>query len=405
MLVTGKFNQAKIFTTVVEESALEQIALLCDSPDFAGEIIRVMPDVHAGKGCTIGTTMTVHGKVPPSMVGVDIGCGMLACKLKEREIDFDLLDDVIRERVPAGMNTRETALLEAADFPLESLRFSGANLALARKSLGTLGGGNHFIEVEKSESGELWLVIHSGSRRLGREIAEYYQTLAVKARMGILPKQRAALIEQYKAEGREREISSALASLAKRKIENEHIVCAEGEIFDDYLHDMGIVQRFADENRHAIASQIVRGAGLTVTDEFTTVHNYIDPEKMILRKGAVSAKKGERLLISVNMRDGSLLCVGKGNPDWNESAPHGAGRLISRSKASDTLSLEEFRRQMEGIYSTTVCKETLDESPMAYKSLDDIQKNISPTAEISERLRPVFNFKAAEETPPWKRKK
>lgn len=361
IVVEGKYNTAKIFTETVEEKATEQIKALCDDKAFQKSKIRIMPDVHAGAGCTIGTTMTITDKAVPNMVGVDIGCGIELAKLKEKTIDFKKLDRLIHDNVPAGRNARKNPHAYAKNIALEALKcFSYIKSDLACHSVGTLGGGNHFIEVDTDEKGVLYLAIHSGSRHLGLEVAEHYQRIAYENFGG-----------------------------------NPDTAYVAGEAFDDYIHDMKIVQQFAVWNRQAILDEIVSGMGLTVLDSFTTIHNYIDTDRMILRKGAVSARKGERLLIPINMRDGALICEGKGNPDWNESAPHGAGRLLSRSKAYATLSLKEYEKQMAGIYTTSVCKNTLDESPMAYKRMEDIIGNIQPTVKITNRIKPVYNFKSA----------
>ncbi|MDE6374117.1 MAG: RtcB family protein, partial [Clostridia bacterium] len=323
---------------------------MCDNPAFADSKIRIMPDVHAGAGCTIGTTMTITDKIVPNMVGVDIGCGMELAELAEKEIDFAKLDALIYKRIPSGMNSRVFAHAYADETNLASLRcYAHINAKLARLSVGTLGGGNHFIEVDRDDEGKLYLVVHSGSRHLGLEVANYYQKEAYKTLCGVAQSQIDAIIDRLKAEGREREISGAIAE-AKSGAANVGVspdtayVC--GRLFDDYIHDMKIVQRYAVINRRAMVDEMVDGMGLTVVGGFTTIHNYIDTESMILRKGAVSARAGEKLLIPLNMRDGSLICTGLGNSDWNYSAPHGAGRLMSRGKAFATLDVEEFGRQM-----------------------------------------------------------
>ena len=395
----GKYNTAKCFTNHLEEAAARQILSVCDQPAFAGCKLRIMPDVHAGMGCTIGTTMTIRDKIVPGMVGVDIGCGMETVKLVEKEIDFAALDALIRTKIPSGRDVRQLHHPLNYEIDLNELRCSPyVNLARARLSLGTLGGGNHFIEVDRNDEGELYLVVHSGSRHLGLEVCNYYQDQGRFAMWGGARYQLDQKIAEYKAAGRQKEIQSMLNEMKK-----EHeisvpkaLAWVEGRLFDDYIHDMRIIQRFAVLNRKAMTDVILTGLGLTRVEEFTTIHNYIDTDSMILRKGSVSAKAGEKLLIPINMRDGSLICVGKGNEDWNCSAPHGAGRLMSRKQAVATLSMDEYRSEMAGIYTTCVVEDTIDESPMAYKSLDEIVSQIGPTADIVERIRPVYNFKAAE---------
>ncbi len=397
--VVGAKNTAICYTDQLEEYAAAQIKAVCDAPAFADSKIRIMPDVHAGMGCTIGTTMTVHDKVVPGMVGVDIGCGMETVLLAEREIDFEKLDAMIREQIPFGRDVRKThhALNEQID--LHQLRCSPyVNLSRAQRSIGTLGGGNHFIEVDRGEKGELYLVVHSGSRHIGNEVAKYYQDEGRKAFWGGARHQVDAVVAELKAQGRFQEIQSTINHLRKEHeigIPKE-LAYVEGRLFDDYIHDMKIIQHFAELNRKAMVDVIVSGMGLTPVEQFTTIHNYIDTENMILRKGAVAAYEGQKLLIPINMRDGSLICIGKGNPDWNCSAPHGAGRLMSRKEAFKRLNLEDYRKEMEGIYTTCVDMATIDEAPMAYKGMDEIISHIGPTAEIVERITPVYNFKAAE---------
>ena len=400
--IQGRFNTAVSFAATLDARAEEQIRAVCDVPQFAGCKIRIMPDVHAGKGCTIGTTMTLTDKVVPGMVGVDIGCGMETVRLAERSLDCAALDSLIRSRIPCGRSVRDVPHPFNEQIDLSELRIApSVKLDYARCSLGTLGGGNHFIEAGRAEDGSLYLVVHSGSRHLGTETANFYQEEGYKRLVGSSKEQIAELIARYKAEGRDREIQKALKNLRAREAIGldglpRDLAYVEGELFDDIIHDMRIVQRFAALNRAAMMDEIVRGLGLTVAERFCTIHNYIDTDAMILRKGAVSARKGEKLLIPINMRDGSLICEGRGNGDWNCSAPHGAGRLMSRAAAFKTLSLEQYRREMKGIYSTCVSAETLDESPMAYKSLEEIADAITPTAKILARVRPIYNFKAAE---------
>ena len=397
--IEGQYNTALCYTSELEEFAAQQIKSVCDRPEFAECKICIMPDVHAGKGCTIGTTMTIRDKIVPGMVGVDIGCGMETVELQEREIDFDKLDALIRQEIPFGRNIRDTLHPLNGEIDLEQLHCASmVKLSRARRSIGTLGGGNHFIEVARTDDGRLFLVVHSGSRHLGTEVAEYYQNEGRRALWGGAQYQIAAAMEQLKAEGRFQEIQPMIKALKKEHEINipKDLAYVEGKLFEDYIHDMKLTQRFAMLNRKAMVEVIMTGMGLTAVEQFTTIHNYIDTDEMVLRKGAVSAKEGEKLLIPINMRDGSLICIGKGNEEWNCSAPHGAGRLMSRRAAFNSLSMDEFRREMAGVYSTCVVPDTLDESPMAYKRMDDVVANIGPTAEIIERIHPVYNFKAAE---------
>ena len=397
--VVGKYNTAICYTGELEEAAAGQIKAVCDQPAFSDCRIRVMPDVHAGMGCTIGTTMTITDKIVPGMVGVDIGCGMETVRVSEKEMDFAKLDGLIRSQIPCGRDVRATPHGLNEEIDLTQLRCSPyVNLGRARKSIGTLGGGNHFIEVDRGENGSLYVVVHSGSRHIGNEVAKYYQDEGRKAFWGGARYQVDAAVAELRAQGRFREIQPTI-----NRLRQEHeillprdLAYVEGRLFADYLHDMKIIQHFAALNRKAMMDVILTGMGLTPVEQFTTIHNYIDTENRILRKGAVAAYKGQKLLIPINMRDGSLICVGKGNPDWNCSAPHGAGRLMSRKEAFKRLSLEEYRRQMEGIFTTCVDRTTLDEAPMAYKGMDEILSHIGPTAQIVERIIPVYNFKAAE---------
>ena len=397
--IQGLYNTAVCYTPALEDLAAKQIKAVCDQAEFAGCKIRVMPDVHAGKGCTIGTTMTIRDKIVPGMVGVDIGCGMETVELAESEIDFAKLDALIRKEIPYGREVRDTLHALNTEIDLTQLRCADqVNLNRAMRSIGTLGGGNHFIEVDRSEDGRLFLIVHSGSRHLGTEVAEYYQNEGRRALWGGANYQIQEVIAQLKAEGRFKEIQKTISAL---RTEHElsipkDLAYVEGKLFEDYIHDMKITQQFAMLNRKAMVDVIMTGMGFTAVEAFTTIHNYIDTDAMILRKGSVSARAGEKLLIPINMRDGGLICVGKGNQDWNCSAPHGAGRLMSRRAAFNVLSMEEFKREMEGIYTTCVLPDTLDESPMAYKSMDEIIDQIGPTAEIVERIRPVYNFKAAD---------
>jgi len=370
LILQGKYNTAIVYTENIEPEATRQIIQLCNEAFTEGSQIRIMPDAHSGAGCTIGTTMTITDKIVPNLVGVDIGCGMETVKLKVDNIDLEKLDRVIHAYIPAGFDIRKTPHKYVKEIHLDELKcLRHINQDRAVLSIGTLGGGNHFIEVDRDEDGKLYLVVHSGSRNLGKQAAEYYQNLAYKE-----------LKEKKRTQ-----ITKALAYVS-------------GESFDHYLHDMRIIQRYADLNRKAIISEILRYMGLEreIEEQFTTIHNYIDTEMNILRKGAVRALHGEKLLIPINMRDGSLICVGKGNPDWNYSAPHGAGRLMSRSKAKEMLKLDDFIKSMEGIFSTTVNRSTIDEAPMAYKPMEEIMANIKDTVDVVKVIKPIYNFKAAE---------
>ena len=399
--IKGKLNTAICFAKIVEDEAVEQIERMCGYPMAEGSKIRIMPDVHAGKGCTIGTTMTVTDKAVPNIVGVDIGCGMYTIKLAEREIDFQKLDEAAHF-IPSGRNVWDEVQEE---FDLTVLRcYDGLQrLSWLKKSLGTLGGGNHFIEVDRAEDGTNYLVVHSGSRNLGKQVANLYQSLAVDLNKGIgkYKETRAEIIKTYRQQGRESEIQNALEKL-KWDRENlkseipEDLCYLYGKHLEDYLHDVEICQAFARRNREKMAEILLKRASLTSLEAFHTIHNYIDTNEMILRKGAIAAHAGEKVLIPINMKDGSVLAVGKGNPEWNFSAPHGAGRIMSRKKARETLDLEQYKAAMEGIYTTSVNEETLDEAPFAYKSLADIVDVIGDTVDILDVMKPVYNFKAAE---------
>lgn len=404
-LVEGKYNTAKVFTDVVEEKSLQQIKTLCDQEFTSGAKIRLMPDVHAGAGCTIGTTMTIKDKIVPNLVGVDIGCGMetlMIHKDSEAAMNFDpaKLDKVIRKNIPSGFDIRKFQHDFVEEVEWDKIKGT-YNKHRAKMSLGTLGGGNHFIEADKDEDGNLYIVVHSGSRHAGLEIAEYYQEMAWKQLNGRTKADIDAMICRLKEEGRQIEIEAQMAVMSRqtKTLVPKDLAFVSGYLFDDYINDMRIMQHFAMLNRKAMVNTISIGLHLKeeeIVDQFTTIHNYIDTENMILRKGAVSAQQGEKLLIPINMRDGSLICIGKGNEDWNCSAPHGAGRVMSRTQARKGLSMDEFKAEMSGIWSSTVTKGTLDEAPMAYKTMDDIVANIGPTADIVNVIKPIYNFKAVD---------
>ena len=410
--LTGKYNSCKIFTDNVDEATITQVTNLLDQEFISNSKVRIMPDCHAGKGCVIGTTMTITDKITPSLVGVDIGCGVLTVPLKEQRIDLPKFDSIIHEYIPAGFS-RHNEIIEEFDFSEIRADFDHDIAAL---SLGSLGGGNHFIELDKDEEDNLYLVIHTGSRHFGLQICDYYQDLGYKYLHNTDPKAISnykqlseTLIEKLKAEGRDDEIESTLNDLKVRlKISECDIPYAlsyvEGEYMEDYLNDMRIAQAYAAKNRATIAKRILKYAKLHEVDMFDTIHNYIDLDNMILRKGSISAQDGERCIIPMNMRDGSLICIGKGNPDWNYSAPHGAGRLMSRTEARSSIGMKAFKESMDGIYSSTVMRETIDEAPMVYKPIDEIMENIKDTVSIEKVIKPIYNFKSADNDKSIKKK-
>lgn len=397
--VSGKYCNAKIFTDVVDQASIAQVIELCNQEFTAGSCIRLMPDIHAGAGCTIGTTMTITDKIVPNLVGVDIGCGMETIRIKERHVELQKLDKLVYERIPSGFSIRDKAHRYLEQIDLNELCCAKqVDLLRAEKSIGTLGGGNHFIEAAKDEGSNIYIVVHSGSRHLGLEVAKHYQEEGYKALNQTDDVSIDEFIAELKAQGKQKEISKELKKLknTKRTSIPKQLAYVSGELFEQYVHDMRIVQKFAELNRQAIIDEIVKGMKFHVEEQFTTIHNYLDTEAMILRKGAVSATAGEKLLIPMNMRDGSLICVGKGNKDWNYSAPHGAGRLMSRSEAKQSFTVSEFKKQMKDIYTTSVGSSTLDECPMAYKDMKDIVDNIFETAEVERIIKPIYNFKAGE---------
>jgi len=407
--IKGKLNTAVCYASLVEDEAIEQIRRMCDYELVKNSKIRIMPDVHAGKGCTIGTTMTVIDKACPNIVGVDIGCGMYTVKLLEKELDFEKID-AAAHFIPSGMNTWEGRIERFDLTALKCYRMLKDSKRLER-SLGTLGGGNHFIEIDKASDDTFYLVVHSGSRNLGKQVAEIYQQLAIDLHSGKEEyfKQRDEIIKTYKEAGKRAEIQKALKFLEKEyKAQNpdvpEDLCWLYGSFLEDYLFDVEICQQFAKRSREKMAEIILGRTKMTAIESFHTIHNYIDTKEMILRKGSIAAHKGEKLLIPINMRDGSVLALGKGNPDWNYSAPHGAGRLMSRKKAKETLSIEAYQNAMKDIYTTSVNENTLDEAPMAYKSLEAIIEDIKDSVEIIDIMKPVYNFKASDDELPWKKK-
>ncbi len=404
--IAGEFATAVVYAEDIEDSAKEQIEILCNQSFAEGARIRIMPDVHAGAGCVIGFTGNLGERVIPNIVGVDIGCGMLTVELGPIDVDFEELNRIVRDNIPSGKQVHEGRLVRFSQlsdlYCFRALR----NTKRIERSIGTLGGGNHFIEIDVDDQGSKYLIIHTGSRNLGKQVADYYQEMAFDIMCGKDKyfETRDQIIQDYKESGRKHEIQQAIHHLAetfeyKKTLISKELCYLEGKYREMYLHDMKICQDYATLNRMIIAQKIVEGLlGKNIEDliHFETIHNYIDHERNLVRKGAVSAKKGETLLIPMNMRDGSLLCVGKGNDQWNSSAPHGAGRLFSRTAAKERFDLEEYQTQMEGIYSTTVSEKTLDECPMAYKGMDDILGQIEPTAEVVKIIKPIYNFKAEE---------
>lgn len=402
--VRGKYNSCKVYTDNVDNETIGQLTALMNQEFIKDNKVRIMPDCHAGKGCVIGTTISLSDKVVPNLVGVDVGCGMLAVKLGDKTLDKPELDSVIKQYIPSGFDIHSEAVASSNADKI----IAPVDVEKAYNSLGTLGGGNHFIEVDIDKDGYLWLVIHTGSRHLGIEICEYYQRLAyenlqLRANGGkTLKELNKELVAEYTKAGRKKEISKALKKL-REKYKSTHVevpyelAYLDGQAMQDYLHDMKLAQEHAKINRSVIADRIIRYAKLREVERFDTIHNYVDVNNMILRKGSISAQLGEKVIIHMNMRDGSLICVGKGNADWNYSAPHGAGRILSRSKARDTISMTEYEKSMQGIYTTCVSRGTVDESPMAYKPMQEIIDNIQDTVEVVDIIKPVYNFKAGGE--------
>lgn len=396
-------NDLKIFTENIEPNAIEQINELMKQSAFAECKVRIMPDVHAGKGCVIGFTADLGDKVIPNIVGVDIGCGMLCVQILEKDIDLEALDETIRKYVPSGREVHEGRIIRFEKLQELYCYRQLKDTKRIERSIGTLGGGNHFIEIDKDAENNLYLVIHSGSRNLGKQVANYYQELAIELMQGkeeLFVKQD-NLIREYKANGRKGEIQSAIKKLQEefklKELETPKELCyLTGRYREEYLHDMKICQEYAVENRKTIADIILLKMGLTEKKSFETIHNYIEHETNIVRKGAVSAKKNQLLLIPINMREGCIVASGKGNDDWNQSAPHGAGRIMGRNEAKEKVDFEEYQKSMEGIFTTSVSMETIDEAPMVYKSMQEIIDNIQDTVEVVKIIKPIYNFKASE---------
>lgn len=379
--IVGRYNRATVYAEMVDKDSFAQILRMCNNEKLKGSRIRMMPDTHASAGCTVGTSLTFDDRVNPSFVGDDIGCGMQVCELADRNIDFAELDRTIRESIPSGPRIFDHAISQIKNVPLDSLHcFDFIRYDTVKRSFGTLGGGNHFIEVDKAADGRLYLVIHSGSRRLGRDVAGFHNAAAFFCACGIDPK------EAARKKLRPGEIKSG---------------CSLGECFlsggllEEYLNDMKIAVNYAAESRKAMGETIISKMNFHPVSSFATIHNYIDTENKILRKGAVSAQAGETIIIPINMKDGALICRGRGNVDWNYTAPHGSGRVLRRSEAKELITLDEFKAEMEGVFTTSVNESTIDESPMAYRRVDEILNTIDPTAEVVERILPVYNFKAS----------
>lgn len=397
MEIKGKYGIAKVYASLIDENTKVQIKELMDQKFIKDLDVRIMADCHAGKGCVIGTTMKVKDKIVPNLVGVDIGCGMLTVKLGKMDVNLIKLDRFIRKKIPNDNDVyNEEQKFNVDVTKLRCYEFI-KNKSHINKSMGTLGGGNHFIEIDKDDENNLYLVIHSGSRNLGKQVCEYYTKVAKEEYLKNKEKNYKALVKRYKKLNKEYKIEEGLNKLKEKYNSiNFDLVPLEGKAFNDYMFDMDISQKFAYENRERMAYKILEFLELNLNDfeYFHTIHNYINMEDKILRKGSISAYENEEILIPINMRDGSILAKGKSNEDYNFSAPHGAGRIFSRKEAREIVTLEDFKKSMEGIYSTSVQVDTLDESPFAYKSIDDIIPNILPTVEIVKILKPIYNFKA-----------
>ena len=408
--IKGQYNSAIIYQSEIDDATRDQVQTIVNQPFVEGETIRIMPDCHAGAGCVIGTTMTINnGRVCPNLVGVDIGCGMLLIELKgirKEDIDFDDFDKFISTHIPVGKEVYEARQVHFPEILNLKCYREMKDAGRFERAIGTLGGGNHFMELDEGSDGRIYFVVHTGSRNMGKQVADYYQDLAD----GICNKgldayfvEKANLIETYKAEGRKTEIQNALKELQKKYKENtekvpKDLAWLEGSHLEDYLYDMRICQWYATLNRRTICEKVVKYFGLDWFGlrKFETIHNYIDFEQKILRKGAIDCSFGKTVLIPINMRDGSILAEGKGNPDYNCSGPHGAGRLLSRNAAKETISLDDFKKSMDGIYTSCVSEDTLDESPMAYKSIESVLPWIKETADVVDIIKPIWNYKAKE---------
>lgn len=402
----GRYNTAKVFTDNIEQEAISQIVELLNQDAFRDCRVRVMPDTHAGKGCVIGFTANLGNKGIPNLVGVDIGCGMIAVKLGDIQIDFEDLDKFIRNNIPHGNKVNKKMQTRLSkDFHDSVVEISKKTKSDPKRnllSIGSLGGGNHFIEINQDRNDDKWLVIHSGSRNFGHKIATYHQKRAIDycdRQVKYFKEEKNKKIVLLKEANREEEIQRVLeeiAPLIERYNLPKYLCFLEDSRLHEYLNDMKTAQEFANLNRRAMAIKILSFLDLNIDEleHFQTIHNYIDFDDMIVRKGAISASKDEKVLIPINMRDGSIIAIGKGNDDWNNSAPHGAGRLMSRSKAKEVISLGEYKETMKKVWSTSVKESTLDEAPMAYKPMDEIIENIKDTVEIVDIIRPLYNFKS-----------
>lgn len=412
-ITNNKGVTTKIYAKTIEDACLEQLNSLVNNPAYENETIRIMPDTHAGKGSVIGFTSTYDDMIIPNTVGVDISCGMLCVNLGKVDIDMQALDNLIRLKIPSGMSVHEGRVVTFKELEkMKCFRYLKDSRRIVR-SIGTLGGGNHFIELDKSESGDIYLVIHTGSRNLGKQVCEYYQKIAVDLCHGKekLYEERERIIREYKRQGRRDEIQKALRGLKCETVEcsiPDDQCYLYGRFMTDYLHDADICSEFAHLNRLTIADIIIskyfKGQSLKDYEWFETLHNYVDTRYRIIRKGAISAMASKKVIIPMNMRDGSLICIGKGNDDWNCSAPHGAGRLMSRTKAFDTITLDDFKQSMSGIFTTSVNNDTIDESPMAYKPMDEILELVKDTVDVVDIIKPIYNFKASGELP-WRKDK
>jgi len=391
--INGKYTNAVIYSDLVEDGAIAQITNLCNNEAACESNIKVMPDCHEGNGCTIGTTMTIHDRITPNLVGVDVSCGVICAKLNiEKPIDFAEFDHQVRRSVPSGFNSRKTIHPIANGINLSDLKCANnlKRLESAYYQIGTLGGGNHMIELDSDKNGDVYLIIHSGSRNIGKQVAEYYQKLAIKECRETKSTIRTEIINNTIDKSFIGEKLSTIDPLV------DDLAFLDGVSFDDYIHDMKVLQIYAHLNRESMLQEIIRNVpGISVDSQFETVHNYIDTEHMILRKGAISAQNGEKVIIPMNMRDGAIIAVGKGNPDWNYSAPHGAGRVMGRKEAKRTFKLDDFKKSMEGIFTTSVNQNTIDESPFVYKPMEEITKYIGDTVDIIDIIKPIYNFKSS----------
>ena len=401
--VKGKYNEAKIYADIIAEDMISQVIELLNQEFTKGLKVRIMPDCHSGVGCVIGTTMTIKDKVVPNLVGVDIGCGMKLVKLGKVDIDFEKLDNFIREHIPAGMEVNEHIVDHSVDIQKLVCFPHLKKTTYLKKSLGSLGGGNHFIEIDKDDEGEYYLIVHTGSRNLGNQVAKFY-TRAAKMyhqdRIYNKFEEKQKVISDYKKQGKSKYIEQKLKEIDALTVKlpiPESLCYLEGKLFNDYIKDMDLCQKFAEKNREIIAKKIVEFLGLKYEklEGFETIHNYINMQDMILRKGAISAYKNQLVLIPINMRDGCIIAKGKGNEDYNYSAPHGAGRLLSRAAAKECIDMEDYKKSMEGIFTTSVTSSTIDESPFAYKPIESILDNIQDTVEVVKIIKPVYNFKAS----------